>query len=230
MPRGMSRAGIAGLLGRGRHDVEADEREEHDRGAGDDPAPAERRGREAEQALDQRRIPARGGLARLRRGHERAVVAGVQVEDAHRDDEQHDGHLDGDHDRVVPGRQLDAEHEHSGHRQGEHHRGDVEPRLLAGDRRGEFEPDVAEHLLQVARPAHRDGRGPDGELEDQVPADDPGDELTERGVGERVGGAGDRHGRGELGVAERGEAADDPGDDEREPPRPAPTGSARPHP
>ena len=42
---------------------------------------------------------------------------------------------------------------------------------------------------------------PDGELQDQIPADDPGDELPKGRVGERVSAAGDRQGRGELRVA-----------------------------
>src|SRR4051794_19904308 len=55
-----------------------------------------------------------------------------------------------------------------------------------------------------------------GELEHEVPADDPGDELTQRRVREGVRAAGHRHGRGELGVAEPGEPAGDSGDDERD--------------
>src|SRR3546814_2357025 len=45
---------------------------------------------------------------------------------------------------------------------------------------------------------HRRGRE---QLQDQVPADDPGQELAERGVGVRVGAAGYRDRGCELGVA-----------------------------
>ena len=72
---------------------------------------------------------------------------------------------------------------------------------------GSVEPEDADEVLEVVRPAvgHR-GRG-HGVLEDQVPADDPGEQLAQGGVGVGVGGAGDRHHRGELGVAQRGEDA-----------------------
>ena len=58
--------------------------------------------------------------------------------------------------------------------------------------------------------------GPQRQLQDQVPADDPGDELAEAGVGERVRRARHRHRAGELGVAERRQRAGDPGEHERE--------------
>ena len=54
----------------------------------------------------------------------------------------------------------------------------------------------------------------DGVLEDQVPADDPGDEFAHGGVGVGVGAAGDGDHGGEFGVAEAGEAADDGDEDE----------------
>ena len=47
----------------------------------------------------------------------------------------------------------------------------------------------------------------------EVPADDPGQQFAERGVGVGVGAAGDRRHRGELGVAEGGQNAADAGDD-----------------
>ena len=43
------------------------------------------------------------------------------------------------------------------------------------------------------------------ELQEQIPADDPGDQLTERRVRERAGRTADRNGRSELCVAEGGE-------------------------
>ena len=54
----------------------------------------------------------------------------------------------------------------------------------------------------------------EGVFEDEVPADDPGDELAEGGVGVSVGGAGDGDHAGELGVTEAGEAADQGDEDE----------------
>jgi len=43
----------------------------------------------------------------------------------------------------------------------------------------------------------------------RFPADDPGDEFAERGVGVGVGGAGDGNHAGELGVTEASEGADE---------------------
>ena len=62
----------------------------------------------------------------------------------------------------------------------------------------------------------RHGGRADRVFEHQVPADDPGEELAQRGVGVGVGGSGDGDHRGELGVAERGEDARDARDDEGE--------------
>ncbi len=64
--------------------------------------------------------------------------------------------------------------------------------------------------------ADRDAHVGEGVLEDEVPADDPGDELAHGGVGVGVGGAGDGDHAGELGVAEAGEGADDGDEDQRE--------------
>ena len=76
--------------------------------------------------------------------------------------------------------------------------------------------DAAQQLLEVAGPGDGDRDVADRVLDDQVPADDPADQLAQGGVGVGVGRAGDRHHRGELGVAEGREAAGDGGDDEGE--------------
>ena len=81
---------------------------------------------------------------------------------------------------------------------------------------GRLHAEECEEVLEVVRPAVRDGRRGDGVLEDEVPADDPRDQLAERGVGVGIGRAGDRHHRGELGVAERREHAGQAGDHERQ--------------
>ena len=73
-----------------------------------------------------------------------------------------------------------------------------------------------QQLLQVAAPAHGDRRDRHAVLEDQVPADDPRDELAERRVGVGVGRARDRDRRGQLGVAQRAEDAGDAGQREAE--------------
>ena len=54
---------------------------------------------------------------------------------------------------------------------------------------GNDRPSWSEQRDEVARPADRDRRRAERVLEDQVPADDPGDELAQRRVGVGVGGA-----------------------------------------
>jgi len=153
-------------------------------------------------------------------GRERIPVGGVDVEGA-----------DADH-----GRQHEQRHhdEHDVRLRGDPHaaveqraeRGDQQPRRQVddaalhgrgGDRGREVDPErLVEDRVDEARGTDPDGRGADGELEHQIPADDEGEQLAEGGVGERVGAAGDRHHRRELGVGERAQSADDGGEHERE--------------
>jgi hypothetical protein len=56
----------------------------------------------------------------------------------------------------------------------------------------------------------------EGVFEDEVPADDPGDQFAEGGVGVGIGRAGDGDHGSELGVTEAGEDADDGDEDQRE--------------
>src|SRR2546421_6792544 len=60
-------------------------------------------------------------------------------------------------------------------------------------------------FLKVRGPAVRDRGGSDRIFKDQVPADDPGEELTESGVRVRVSRTGDRHHRSKLCITERRE-------------------------
>ena len=64
--------------------------------------------------------------------------------------------------------------------------------------------------------AYGDAHVGEGVFEDEIPADDPGDELAEGGVGVGVGGAGDGDHAGKLGITEAGEAADERDEDQRE--------------
>ena len=72
---------------------------------------------------------------------------------------------------------------------------------------GTIEADVVHQAAEIARPADGHRRRAERILENQVPADDPREDLADRRVGVGVGAAGDRHHRGELGVAEAGERA-----------------------
>ena len=87
-------------------------------------------------------------------------------------------------------------------------------------------PNQSSRSTHVRGEADADGHVADGVFEDEVPADDPGDQLAHGGVGVGVGAAGDGDHRGQLGVAEAGEGADDGDQDERERERGAGAGAA----
>ena len=108
-------------------------------------------------------------------------------------------------------RQLGAQRQQRGDDRDDDHRPPVEVQRAERD----LAAGEAEHLAEIGRPALGDRRRADRELQHQVPADDPGHQLAEAGVGERVGAARDRHGGGELGVAQGRQPAGDRGEDER---------------
>ncbi len=152
-------------------------------------------------------------------------VRGVDVEDPHPDHEEHDGELDQHHDRVEARALLDADDQHPGDETGDHDPGQVEPaagahevahgRIVVEGRSGyllgQMYAEDGEDILEVFRPTMGDGHRGHGVFEDEVPPDDPGEELAHGGVGVGVGGARDRHHRRELGVAEGREDARDAG-------------------
>ena len=63
-----------------------------------------------------------------------------------------------------------------------------------------------EQIDNMGGKTHADRHVRAGVLQDQVPADDPGDELAQSGVGVSVGRAGDGNHRGQLGIAEARQA------------------------
>ena len=157
-------------------------------------------------------------------------------------DERQDYRKFNSHDDVVEGRGLlDAEHEQDGDNADNEHSGNVEHSAGAGPTLGEEPPDVpssvwrgrvavrrrsesgwnhhAEILQEgddVARPTDGDGGGRKQILKNQVPANDPGHELPQRGVAVSVGGPGyGNHGR-ELGITKPSEGASHPRQHERE--------------
>lgn len=67
---------------------------------------------------------------------------------------------------------------------------------------------VGQQAHDITRPSHRHGAGGDGIFQHQGPADQPGDEFAQHGVGISVGRAGNRHHRGKLGITQRGTGAD----------------------
>ncbi len=209
MPIGRSRVGIADLFGHRRHRVESDVGEEDDGRARLDAGPAV--------------------------GGERLPVLGVRVAQADGDEDRQHDQLEDHHDRVHPGALPDADHEHDGQRGDDGERQHVEDDRDAEQVRGALEEtgnpgrgpvvgrdprrdgdaEAGDEGLEVVAPADGDGHVAHGVLDDQIPADDPGDDLAQRRVRVGVGAPRDGDHRGELGVAERREATRDPGQDER---------------
>ena len=197
---------ILRLLARRRDRVEADVGEEHDRGALMDAAEPVRR--------------------------ERRVVRRVDVHGPDNHEQRQHQQLDHHHDVVGARAFLHALQQQRGDRGDDGERRDVEQDGDAGDiRRGlqqrhqrriaaglhgpvavrqparhrDAEPREQRH--EIAAPADRHRDVADRVLEDERPADDPGDDLAERRVRVGVGAAGLRDHRGQLGVAERRQPA-----------------------
>src|SRR6266446_2393227 len=73
-----------------------------------------------------------------------------------------------------------------------------------------YDTKVAEERNDVTRPANRNGNCPDGVLQNQVPADNPSEQLPQGGVAVSVGAAGHRDQRSEFAVTQRGKNRSDP--------------------
>ena len=71
---------------------------------------------------------------------------------------------------------------------------------------------IGQQTHDVRRPAHRHGGGRNRVLEQQVPADEPGERLAERGVGIAVRAARHRQEGCELRIAQRRKASAEGGD------------------
>ncbi len=160
--------------------------------------------------------------------HKGVVVAGVDEPDAEEHKGKDGGNFD-QHHEVVGARGLaDTDDEHDRDEEDDEEGRDIEAGMPADGKdvlAGEIlqalrqkgggepfgvEPDVepVEQIDDVRGEPDRDAHVGKGVLEDKVPADDPGDELAERGIGIGVGGARDGDHAGELGVAKPGKRAD----------------------
>ena len=120
--------------------------------------------------------------------------------------------LDGDDNELEAAEGLRASTQDEGHEQADQDRGDVDkPAVLGarGDRERKFDPEAVEERLEIARDPDCD-HGDDGDvLQEEVPADEPPDDLTERDIAVRGRRAGSWDHAGELGV------------DKRRPPKPS---------
>ena len=77
-------------------------------------------------------------------------------------------------------------------------------------------PQRLQQVQHVAAPTQGDGSGGHRVFQDQVPADQPGDDLAERGVGVGVCASGCRVHGGQLGVDQGGQGGGDSRQDEGE--------------
>ena len=195
--------GVDRLLRCGRDGVESDVGEEDDGGPAHDAAPS---------VFARRDIGWNERALRVGRGH---PVRGRDVAQAGQDERDDDRHLD-DHDDVVDLRRfMHADDQQRGYGGDDDHGRHVKQRArrrpgagrgIVGERRiyeaiWQVDADIVQEARDITRPADRDGGGAERILEDEVPADDPGNELAHRRIRVRVGAARDRNGGGHLGVA-----------------------------
>ncbi len=180
------------LLGGGGDGVEADVGEEHHRGRPHHAGPA---------------------IGRVGR-----PVGGLNVRIANPQEDQNREQLDEDHDRVEAGALADADDQQDHHQKNDDDGGQIDhgsgqdpgARLHPG---GKSDPSAQENPLEVSAPADGHGHGADRVFENQIPADHPGDDFAEGGVGVGVGAARDGNHRRELGVAQGRETAGEAGQD-----------------
>ena len=135
------------------------------------------------------------------------------------DHQQHRPDLD-QHDHGVETRApFDAQRQQAGDAQTAEHREKIDAKPFASARRalrpdGKLDSEQPQQRLEITGPADRHDRDDQRIFEQQIPADDPGDEFAKHRVSIGVGAAGDWNHRGEFGVAQGGRAAGDAGDDE----------------
>ncbi len=155
-------------------------------------------------------------------------VRSIDVADA-RDDEDHDDRdLQGHHERIDSRRLTHAHVADGTHRSNDQRGRQVENRAgrddVIVDRR---QRRVGQHLRQedvsaleqvdrVRRPAHGHCGRRHAVFEQQIPADEPGHRLAERGICIAVGAARHRKKRRKLRVAQRRKAASEGSDEERQ--------------
>ncbi len=150
------------------------------------------------------------------------------------DERQDRDDFDQDKDVVGAGRLADAAYQHDGENHDDEEGGNVEAEVPAGcvevfagevlqaggqiggrdPFKGGMDAEPFEQGLDVRGESDADAHVGEGVFENQIPADDPGHQFAERGVGVGIGRAGDGNHRGEFGVAEAGEDADDSDEDE----------------
>ena len=185
------------LLGRGGYRIESDVGEEYDGGAGEN----------AGKSVWQERMP---------------VVAFHGVRRAENEN-QNGGDLYQHHHVVGAGALAHAADEDVREDDQDEQRGNIEPcagKLAIGNDRpgnliGQMPPENAvQDVVEIGRESYRNRHVGDRVLEDEIPTDDPGNDLAQGGI--RIGVCAARNGDhgGQFGITQRGEATADRGQQE----------------
>ena len=233
-PHGHVLLRVLGLLGGCRDGIEPDVREEDHGRTASDARPSVLA--ELAGVWRNERLPVRQCLSPMAQ----------YVNRGDRDEYQHGAHFDEDDNRVDSGRFLNADHQHSGHQADRQKCHDIEERggvredghvharrnracrapqavvkhqVRAGsidELRRQRNPQALEELNDIGAPARSHCGGTESVLQDQVPADDPREDFTQRGIAVRVRRSGDRNQRRELRIAQAGKHAADSRKDKRE--------------
>ena len=163
----------------------------------------------------------------------RVVVGRIDMHRANDHEQRQHQQFDPNHDRIRPGAFLRTAAQQPGNRgddqkrrQVDQHRNTRDMRCIHDDllyrREGalhrlvvavrqpprQMNVESAEQRTEVAAPRDRHRHVTDGILKDQIPANDPRDQLAQRSVRIRVCAAGSRNHRGQLGITEPGQPAD----------------------
>jgi hypothetical protein len=162
-------------------------------------------------------------------GCERRPVLRVHVKGANGDHEEDDGHLQDHHSGIEARAFPDALHQDRRDDAGDDDGGQIDDgpgqNVLAGlvqivrsvlYSKGQPQPENADEVLEVLRPAMSHGRGCHRVFQYEIPSNDPREELAERRVGVRVRGPRHRDDGGKLRVAHCSKDAAYSRDDEGE--------------
>ncbi len=163
-------------------------------------------------------------------------VCRVNEVDGGGDEDQDGDELDADHHVVGRSRLANAADQDDSEDEDNEKGGNVEAEVPAGmvepvagqilqafrqigrrdpsGRRMEAEP--IEQIDDMGGKADADSHVRAGIFEDQIPADDPGNQLAHGGVGVGVGRAGNRNHGGEFGITETGQSANKGDEDKRD--------------
>ena len=180
---------IFGFLRRGGDGIETDVGEKHDCAAGDNPGEA--------------------------RGSEGLPVGGIDQHAADDQKRENRANLHG-HDHIIGfGGFSHAAHEQHGEEENDEEGRKIEnragPMSRFPDRAGpavrQIHSKRGELRFGIGAEADRDDDIADGIFENQIPADDPGEDFAQRGVGIGIGAAGDGDHGGKLRVTKTGKAA-----------------------